>query len=98
MKQRQERKKLNECLSTGEIPPLNRMKRTLSRLRRLSLYLCGRIRGKVKFLLFGALLVLAVTLFYVFSSKPVTTPEVLSLPEEFLSPFHTKVSDWFNLF
>lgn len=72
------------------------MIRILSRLRRLPLFR-GRIPGRVSLLLLGALLVLAVSLFCVFHSvfhfKPVTTPEDSSLPEEFLSPFDTKVGD-----
>ena len=68
--------------------PLNRMLRALSMLRR-------RISRRGLLLLSGALLFLAVASFYIISFsrfKPVTTTEPLSLPEEFLSPFHTRVS------
>ena len=54
-------------------------------------------RGRV-LLLFGILFCLAILLFYYFSTQQVTSPDMLSLPEEFLSPFHTKVSKiGFNL-
>jgi len=68
--------------------PLNRMLRALSMLRR-------RISRRGLLLLSAALLFLAVASFYIISFsrfKPVTTTEPLSLPEEFLSPFHTRVS------
>ena len=67
--------------------PLNRMLRALPRLRR-------RISRRKLLLLCGVLLFLAVALFYIISFsrfKPVTTTEPLSLPEEFLTPFHTRV-------
>ena len=71
--------------------PLNRMLRALSKSRR-----CRRISRRGLLLLSAALLVLAVTLFYIIPFpwfKPVKTIEALSLPEEFLSPFHTGVSN-----
>ena len=67
------------------------MLRALSKSRR-----CRRISRRGLLLLSAALLVLAVTLFYIISFpwfKPVKTIEALSLPEEFLSPFKTGVSN-----
>ena len=52
-------------------------------------------RGRSVVCLLGVLWLVAgsVILFHVFTVKMKTAkPEVLSLPEEFLSPFHTKVS------
>ncbi|KAL9957847.1 hypothetical protein ACROYT_G034795 [Oculina patagonica] len=75
------------------------MIRILSWLQRLSLFR-GRTPKRVPLLLFGTPLVLVVSSFCIFHFskpratsfyKPRTTPEDLSLPEDYLSPFHTKV-------